>query len=153
MKLYELSSLPVTGERMHSPGPRLKVSTSSLRRVSFTEELHRRCPWGHLEQASLLTVFGHLDSRDVAVACCVCSHWQEVGRAQSLWRELLEREFRWAIISLLLRPAGAGFAGLTGQQRGWRVQVCGMWQPSGKTRCLPGSRDQPGFCAGAERVC
>ena len=82
---------------MHSPGPpRLKVSTSSSsRRVSFTEE--RRCLWGELGQASLLNVFGHLDSMDVAKACAVCSHWQEVGRAQSLWRELLEREFRWVL--------------------------------------------------------
>ena len=82
---------------MHSPGGRprlLRVSTS--RRVSFTDEAQKRWSWGHLTQASLLNVFGHLDSRDVAVACCVCQHWQEVGRAQSLWRELLEREFRWA---------------------------------------------------------
>ena len=122
------AQLRQTQRCMHSPGhpPRLRVSTSS-RRVSFTEE--RRVYWGELEQAPLLTVFGHLDSRDVAVACCVCSHWQEVGKAQSLWRELLEREFRWAFVQL----AGAFRGAACHCWRRASVRPGCQWQRSART--------------------
>ena len=103
-----------TAVEMQSPGsrPRLRVSTS--RTVSFTDEHQKQWRWGHLTSGSLLNVFGHLDSRDVAVACCVCQHWQEVGRAQSLWRELLEREFRWAHLRVCTRRATNSAGGLSG---------------------------------------
>ena len=81
-----------------SPGHtarKLRVSTSTSRRVSFSGgDEPGRTPWGYLQKGALLNVLQLLDSTDVAAACCVCKHWQEVGRAQSLWRELLEREYR-----------------------------------------------------------
>ena len=83
-----------------SPGHtarKLRVSLSTSRRVSFCGEEPNKTPWGYLQKGALLTVLQLLDSADVAAACCVCKHWQEVGRAQSLWRELLEREYRYVI--------------------------------------------------------
>lgn len=70
--------------------------------------------WDGIPAASLLAVFRCLDSKDVAAACCVCSHWREVGSARSLWKELLVKEFK--CVLLLLRRISSSTGGQQGAE-------------------------------------